>query len=265
MFVFIHDGLQITDCRFVKETQLLNKDFFNLTKMNVIITGASKGIGKAIAEAFATEGASLFLCARNKKILDETVAALQSNYPKSIIQSTIADLSKKEEAQAFGKWVLNKNVSIDILVNNAGNFLPGSIYNEEDDLLEKMIETNLYSAYHLTRIIVPKMIEAKKGHIFNMASIASLHAYKNGGSYSISKFALMGFSKNLREELKPYHIKVTTVYPGAVLTDSWGDFDNSNKRIMEASDVADIIVAASKLSPQAVVEDIILRPQLGDL
>ena len=132
-------------------------------------------------------------------------------------------------------------------------------------MLEKMIETNLYSAYHLTQIIVPKMIAAKKGHVFNICSIASLHAYANGGSYSISKYALMGFSKNLREELKPHNIKVTAVYPGAVLTDTWGNYDNASKRIMESEDVAEMIVAASKLSPAAVVEDIILRPQLGDL
>src|SRR6202012_2805129 len=97
------------------------------------------------------------------------------------------------------------------------------------------------------------------------SSIAGLQAYENGGSYSISKFALTGFSKNLREELKPFHIKVTAVYPGAVLTDSWGNFDNKDGRIMEASDIATTIVAVSKLSPQAVVEEIILRPQLGDL
>jgi NADP-dependent 3-hydroxy acid dehydrogenase YdfG len=92
-----------------------------------------------------------------------------------------------------------------------------------------------------------------------------LQAYTNGGSYSISKFALMGFSKNLREELKPHHIKVTAVYPGAVLTDSWGNFDNSKNRIMEASDIATLILSCSKLSISAVVEDIVIRPQLGDL
>jgi short-subunit dehydrogenase len=233
--------------------------------MNIIVTGASRGIGKAIAEAFATEGATLFLCARNKQVLEETAATLQSKYSKSIIHTMAADLSKKEEVLQFGKWVLETAASIDIVVNNAGQFLPGKTYNEEDGLLEKMIATNLYSAYYLSRTLIPAMIAAKKGHIFNISSIAGLQAYANGGSYSISKFALAGFSKNLREELKPFHIKVTTVYPGAVLTDSWGSFDNKNGRIMEASDIALTILAASKLSPQAVVEEIILRPQLGDL
>jgi short-subunit dehydrogenase len=231
---------------------------------NIIITGASKGIGKAIAMAFAAEGAHLFLCSRNEAALLDTAAELKSMYPKCIVKTKAADLSVKEEAIDFGKWCLEFGTP-EILINNAGSFLPGILYNEKDGLLEKMIETNLYSAYHVTRTVISQMMAEKKGHVFNICSIASQHAYPNGGSYGISKFALMGFSKNLREELKPHHIKVTAVYPGAVLTDSWGNYDNSTKRIMEAKDIADMIVAASKLSPQAVVEDIILRPQLGDL
>ena len=109
------------------------------------------------------------------------------------------------------------------------------------------------------------MIENESGHIFNVCSVAALKAYDNGGGYSVSKFALDGLSQNLRHELKPKGIKVTTVYPGAVLTDSWGDYDNTDKRIMEDTDVATMVVAASKLSMQAVVESIVLRPQLGDL
>jgi NADP-dependent 3-hydroxy acid dehydrogenase YdfG len=109
------------------------------------------------------------------------------------------------------------------------------------------------------------MMERRSGHIFNMCSIASLHAYHNGGAYSISKYALHGFSKNLREEMKPHNIKVTAIHPGAVLTDSWGDYDNSSKRIMEADDIAKMVFAASQLSAAACVEDIVIRPQLGDL
>ncbi len=233
--------------------------------MNVVITGASKGIGKAIAIDFAACGANLFLCARNEISLYNTVAELQQKYPDCEVNARIADMSKKDEAKSFGLWVLDKTKQVDILVNNAGQFIPGSIYNEAEGLLEQMIATNLYSAYHLTRVLLPSMIAAKNGHIFNLCSIASLQAYPNGGSYSISKFALLGFNKNLREELKPHNIKVTAVYPGAVMTESWGDFDNSKQRIMEASDIAAMIVAATKLSLQAVVEDIIIRPQLGDL
>ncbi len=124
---------------------------------------------------------------------------------------------------------------------------------------------NLYSAYHLTRRLTPQMIKKSSGHIFNVCSVASLEAYEGGGGYSISKFAMHGFNQNLRHELKTKGIKVTGVYPGAVLTDSWGDFDNSSNRIMEASDIAAMIHVSTKLSVQAVPEQIILRPQLGEL
>jgi short-subunit dehydrogenase len=236
----------------------------NFRIMNVVITGASKGIGKAIAEIFAAYGHHLFLCSRGEVALYKTLEELMTKYPSAIIKAKPFDLSRKEEAKAFGAWCLEYGVP-DVLVNNAGLFEPGSVHNEPEGTLENQLAVNLYSAYHVTRSVLPWMMEKKTGHIFNMCSIASLDAYANGGAYSISKFALYGFSKNLREEMKPHNIKVTAVHPGAVLTDSWGGFDNSQKRIMEASDIAKLVYAASQLSPAACVEDIVVRPQLGDL
>ena len=233
--------------------------------MNVVITGASRGMGKAIAGKFAAEGYDLFLCSKDEKRLSECAGQLKTINNKSNILFYAANLGDKTQTQQFGKWVLQQNIPIDILINNAGHFLPGSIYNEEDEVLEKMININLYSAYYLTRILLPKMMEHKQGHIFNMCSIAALKAYSNGGSYSISKFALLGFSKNLREEMKPYNIKVTAVIPGATYTDSWSSSGIDPKRFMEATDVAEMIYAASQLSVQACVEEILLRPQPGDI
>lgn len=232
--------------------------------MLIIITGGSKGIGKAIAEKFAEAGHMLLLGSRGEKSLYDAVADLQSRFPQCTVKAMPVDLSQKEAAQHFGDWCLGFGVP-DILVNNAGYFIPGSVHNEADETLEQMIGINLYSAYHLTRKVLPEMMREKRGHIFNICSIASLSAYANGGSYSISKFALMGFSKNLREEMKPHGIKVTAVYPGATLSASWDGFAIDPGRIMETEDIAKMIYAASQLSPMAVVEDIILRPQLGDL
>lgn len=233
--------------------------------MNVFITGGSKGFGRTIAEKFAANGHNIYLCARTETTLYKTLEELITRFPDRIIKANAFDLSKKEEAQAYGKWILDLNIPIDILVNNAGSFEPGSVFNEPDNTLEHMMAVNLYSAYHLTRAILPQMMAQKTGHIFNMCSIASLQAYNNGGAYSISKFALAGFSKNLREEMKSYGIKVTTVYPGAAYTDSWAGSGVDPKRIMQATDIAEMIFSASKLSAQACVEEIILRPQLGDL
>jgi short-subunit dehydrogenase len=233
--------------------------------MNTVITGASRGIGKAVAEIFAANGHDLYLISRSDIALYKAMGDLQKKYPDVNIKAKAFDLSKSVEAKKAGNWMVDAGVVPDIVVNNAGLFEPGSIFSEPEGLLERQIATNLYSAYHFTRSVLPKMILRRTGHIFNMCSIASLHAYHNGGAYSISKYALHGFSKNLREEMKPYNIKVTAIHPGAVLTDSWGNYDNSEKRIMEAGDIAKMIYACSQLSFAACVEDIVIRPQLGDL
>lgn len=233
--------------------------------MNVVITGASKGFGKSLAEQFAAQGHNLFICSRNETTLYKTVEELMRYYPEVQVKANAFDLSVKEQAKAFGNWVLGFGTNIDVLINNAGLFDPGSVYNEPEGTLEHMLNVNLFSAYHVTRTIIPQMMKQKSGHIFNMCSIASLQAYANGGAYSISKYALAGFSRNLREEMKPHGIKVTAVYPGAAYTGSWAGSGVDPKRIMEAKDIVTMVYAATQLSPQACVEDIILRPQLGDL
>lgn len=233
--------------------------------MNIIITGASRGFGKAIAELFAANGYDLYLTSRNEVTLYKAMEDLTTRFPEIKIKARAFDLSKREQVNSLGNWLLGLDISIDILVNNAGSFEPGSVYNEPEGTMENMMNTNFYSAYHLTRALVPAMMEQRSGHIFNMCSIASVQAYKNGGAYSISKFALAGFSKNLREEMKPFAVKVTTVYSGAAYTDSWAGSGIEAQRFMKAEDVAQMIFAASQLSARACVEDIILRPQLGDI
>lgn len=232
--------------------------------MIIIITGASKGIGLAIAKAFAAPEHQLLLCSRNGDTLEKAVTLLKQEAKTENIHGFVADVSKKEEVAAFAKFCLGFGTP-EILINNAGFFVPGNVLDEEEGALEKMLNSNLLSVYHLCRLLVPAMKQVKKGHIFNMSSIAALKAYEGGGGYSISKYALNGFTANLRHELKDFGIKVTGIMPGAVFTDSWKGFDNSEGRIMEAKDIADMVVACSKLSTQAVVEEIIIRPQLGDL
>lgn len=232
--------------------------------MNVIITGSSKGIGKSIALRFAAAGYNVCLCSRNKEELEKTADEIEKKFSNIKVFARPADLSDKNEAITFGAWCL-EHVEPDVLINNTGTYLPGNIMDEPEGNLELLIETNLYSAYNVTRALLPAMKQKGSGHIFNICSVASLQAYPGGGSYSISKFALNGFSQNLRYELMQHKIKVTAVFPGAVLTDSWKGFDNSDGRIMEVSDIADMIFATSQLTPQANVEEIVIRPLLGDL
>lgn len=232
--------------------------------MTALITGASRGIGKAIAEIFAANGHDLVISSRSEVALYKSMEELQTKYPAVSIKAKAFDLSDKQQAKELGSWCLKYAVP-DIIINNAGLFEPGSVHNEPEGALESQLAVNLHSAYHLTRTLLPKMIERKSGHIFNVCSIAALKAYNNGGAYSISKFAIYGFSQNLREEMKPYNIKVTAILPGAVHTDSWAGYDNSSNRIMEADDIAKMVFACTQLSPAACVEEIVIRPQLGDL
>jgi short-subunit dehydrogenase len=232
---------------------------------NIIVTGASKGIGRAIVLKFAAEGFAIAVCSRKEsdlKALEGEVLALVPSLPHIFMP---CDVSDKAQLKAFGDKINHEWKSVEILVNNAGVFLPGQVLSEAEGVLEKLIDTNLYSAYHMSRYIAPLMIAAKRGHIFNMCSVASLQAYPNGGSYSISKFALLGLSKALREELKPHSVKVTSLMPGATLTDSWAGVDIPEARFMKAEDIAQLIFDVYNLSANTVIEEVVLRPVLGDI
>ncbi len=233
--------------------------------MNVIITGGTKGIGKAIGDLLLSKGHNISFCARSKDDVEALVEEWNKAYPDQMVIGEVCDMGVQEEVESFAVSVIHHMKQIDVLVNNAGVFLPGEILKEEAGALEQMINVNLYSAYHLTRKIAPLMTEQGSGHIFNMCSVASIKAYPNGGSYSISKFALLGFSKVLREELKPHGVKVTSILPGATWSNSWAGVDLPRERLMEANDIALSVVNAINMSPSAVVEEIIVRPQLGDL
>lgn len=233
--------------------------------MNAVITGASKGIGKAVAEKLAREGFNVAICARNAANLEKAAADIQAVNPSVKVLAIPVDMGQKAAVLAFAEQIKAAFGTVDILVNNAGIFVPGGMLEQEDGLLENMMSVNVYSAYHLTRQLLPGMKTNRKGHIFNMCSTASYTSYPNGGAYSITKFALLGFSRNLREELKSHNVKVTSLSPGPTLTASWDGFDAPPGRMMEPEDVANLLWGAYTLSKQAVVEEVIMRPMLGDI
>jgi short-subunit dehydrogenase len=256
--------LQLNHCKYYLALKILQNNTLAMRKL-IVVTGGSKGIGRAILEKFASQDFDVATCARNEKELAELTSEFKSKFSGINVYTLVADMADKAQVEKFTKFIGGLQRHVDVLVNNAGYFIPGEISTEPDGTLESMINANLYSAYHTTRGLVQKMKDRKEGHIFNICSIASIKAYANGGSYAISKFAMLGFSKCLREELKPFNIRVTAVMPGATKTRSWEGADFPDERFMKIEDIAETIWAANNLSSRSVVEEIIIRPQLGDI
>jgi short-subunit dehydrogenase len=231
----------------------------------IVVSGATKGIGRAIVEEFLKHGFDAVICARKQADLTAMKEEVENKFIGAKLYIFQADMAVKQQVNDFAAFVKSLNRPIEVLVNNAGFFAPGDIATEPDGTLESMIDANLYSAYYLTRGLIHPMREAKAGHIFNICSIASIKAYANGGSYAITKFAMLGLSKCLREELKHFDIRVTAVLPGATKTASWDGVDLPDDRFMSAEDVAATVYACNAISKRSVVEEILIRPQLGDL
>lgn len=225
----------------------------------VLVTGASRGIGRAIVERFAREGHTVLACARGQAGLDALAAEVSG------VEGIACDMCEDAAVDALAARVLQRHGAVDLLVNNAGAFQPGGIASEDDGVLLDMLRANLFGAYRLTRRLLPAMVARRSGTVLNVCSTASIAAYPNGGSYSIAKHALYGFTRNLREEMKPHGVRVIALLPGATHTASWDGVGLPPERFMPAQDVAEMAWAAWNLSPRSVVEDILLRPQRGDI
>ncbi len=224
--------------------------------MNVaVISGGTKGIGRAIAELLLEQGFKVYISARNINL---------AFVHKNLVQCK-ADLSTKDGVFDFAQEIKAKEDHIDILVNNVGVFMPGSLLEEEDGSFETQINTNLASTYHLTRATISHIRKSAKPYIFNICSTASITPYMNGGSYCISKYAQLGFTKVLREELKADRIKVSAVMPGATLTNSWANTDLPSERFSAPLSIAQMIWAAYQLPDGTVIEEILMRPMEGDI
>jgi short-subunit dehydrogenase len=233
---------------------------------NIVVTGGTKGIGRALVMRFLRAGYPVVTCARSTADLEALQGAATEQVAGAVLHTFVADLSKRAETVAFTDFVQGLG-PVEVLINNTGSFIPGRLQDEPLDgsQLRQMLDVNLLSAYDVTQALLPGLLAQRSGYIFNICSTASSTAYPNGGSYGIAKHALLGFTRNLREELKDAGIRVTAVLPGATLTASWEGVDLPAERFIRAEDVADTIFGAFSLSPQAVIEELLIRPQLGDI
>lgn len=226
--------------------------------MNAIITGATKGIGKAIALKLANEGYDLALCARTAHELEELREELAITKVK--VHTMVADCSKKAEVLAFCEFTKTAFNEVTVLVNNVGTFMPGSILDETDEAFEMQQNLNTNAAYYLAKYFGKIMREQQFGHIFNICSVASKEVVENAGSYSVTKTAMYSLNNVLRKELAQYNVKVTAILPGSTLTASWEGTSLPPEQFVQPTDVANSLYAILNLSTGVNVDELILKP-----
>src|SRR5882757_8438678 len=225
---------------------------------NSLITGATKGMGRSIAIAFAKEGINLSICSRNEKDLADFKQELLEINPQIKVVALPSDGSVKEQLLQFAAAAEQQLGFISIIVNNLGMFDPSSILNEGENAFDKQLNTNLMPAYHLYRYFGKTMMAAREGHIFTICSVAALNPIAEAGTYSVTKFALLGLSKVMRLEMQPYNVKVTAVIPGSTLTNSWRDQEVDKTKMVMPDDIASAIINIYKMSAGANVDEIII-------
>lgn len=226
--------------------------------MNAVITGATKGIGKAIALKLAQSGYNLAICARTETDLIELQKELELFGVKVFVK--VSDFSRKADVLSFIDFVKSSFGTIAVLVNNAGVFLPGSLLDENDETFELLQNVNLNSTYYMAKEFGKVMRNQGSGHIFNICSIASKTVIENAGSYSVTKTAMLSLNNVLRKELAQYNVKVTAILPGSTLTASWDGTTINPAKFVQPEDVANALHAILNLSSGANVDEIILTP-----
>ncbi|WP_133524796.1 3-ketoacyl-ACP reductase [Flavobacterium sp. 245] len=228
----------------------------DLKNKTALITGAGKGIGKAIAIALAKEGVNLILIARTQADVDQLADQTTNLGVKSL--ALAADVSDMNSINAAVEKALAEFKNIDILINNAGIASFGKFLELEPSDWEKIIQVNLMGTYYTTRAVIPNMIERQTGDIINISSTAGLNGNALTSAYSASKFAVLGLTDSLMQEMRKHNIRITALTPSTVATDMAKDLnltDGNPEKVMQSEDMADLIIAQLKLNRRVFIKN----------
>ncbi len=221
-----------------------------------LVTGAGKGIGKAVALALASEGVHVGIVARTEKDLIDVAEQIKSAGVKAAI--AIADVSKIEEVNAAVEKISKELGNIDILINNAGTGTFAKFLDLEPEAWVKQVEVNLFGVYYTTRAVLPQMIERKSGDIVNISSTAGKSGAAGTSAYSASKSGVFGLSESLMQEVRKHNIRVTALAPGTIVTElaeSANLITGDAEKVMHPEDFAELIIAQLKLHPRIFVKE----------
>jgi len=223
-----------------------------------LVTGASRGIGRAIAARLGRLGARVALCARNAQGLEAAAAALRRDRIEVFAQA--ADVTRAADVDALVRGVRAALGEIDILVNNAGIGIFGPAHELSEQDWDRILDTNLKGVFLVSRAVAPEMIRRRTGHIINISSLAGKNAFAGGGIYCASKWGLLGLTGCMAEDLRGYGIRVSAVCPGTVETDFSPHAGKDSKKMLQPDDVAHAVAMLVTQAPQSFISEVHLRP-----
>ncbi len=227
----------------------------DLKGKKALVTGGSRGLGKAIALALAKEGVDVAITGRNKNKLEETVTEIKNFGVKS--DYSIFDVAEKNEVKTQLEKLITSFGAFDILINNAGIAAFGSFLEMEENDWEEIVRTNLFGPYYVSKTVVPSMIELGSGDIINVSSTAGLKGNAVTSAYSASKAGLIGLSESLMFELRKKNIRVTTLTPSTIASEMSKDVlkitDGNPETVLQPEDFAQLIVDLLKLDKRAML------------
>ncbi len=221
-----------------------------------IVTGASRGIGYAIARELARRGLRLALVARDAKRLEDAVRRLAS----ASVDVFPCDVQDAAQVRATFEKILERPGRLEVLVNNAGLGVFAPVEQIADADWDSTLNTNLRGVFYCSKAVIPRMIEQRGGHIINISSLAGKNPLAGGAAYAASKWGLMGLTYAMAEELRGYGIRVSVICPGTVQTEFSPHAGKNPQRMLQPGDVARVVGWLLEQPPQSFVSEVLLRP-----